>query len=152
MLVRLWAQGGTLNSVAAAITKTGFEVTRGAVSGRRMRLGLARPRNFTRPPRAKKVKMVPPQYKKGGIHYVPPKPKEKPRTGEVEYLDLPADGCKAVLDKRGQYGLRMCCGKLRALTGTGNLSPYCDQHTEAYRSPPPTKKAPHGESSEVRKY
>ena len=117
----------------------GVVVTRGAISGRRMRLGMASERRFTapRPPRTVRLAKV-----------VKEKPPERP--GEVEYLDLPADGCKAVLEKRGQYGLRMCCGKLRALTDKGNLSPYCDHHTQAYNPPPPRK--PDGKSSEVRQH
>ena len=146
MLRKLWNAGGSLTSVATTMTKAlGVEVTRGAVSGRRMRLGMANERRFTRPRERPMTK--------------PPKPRPvkiiaKPvreRCGEVEYLDLPADGCKAVLDKRGQYGLRMCCGKLRALTEKGSLSPYCDDHTKAYSTPQPPRKT-HGEGSEVRQY
>ena len=140
MLVRLWRAGGSLTSVAAAMTKAlGVEVTRGAISGRRMRLGMANERRFTEPRKPRTVPLV----------KVAKPPQDRP--GEVEYLDLPADGCKAVLEKRGAYGLRMCCGKLRALTDKGSLSPYCNEHTEAYG--PPTKKVEaHGEGREVRQY
>jgi hypothetical protein len=141
MLKRLWDRGGSLTSVAAAMTKAlGVKVTRGAVSGRRMRLGMAHARRFTEPRRPRTVRLV---------KTVRP-PQDRP--GEVEYLDLPADGCKAVLDKRGEYGLRMCCGRLRALTDKGSLSPYCDIHTEAYRTPQPQQRKPDGKGSEVRKY
>jgi GcrA cell cycle regulator len=142
MLVRLWKAGGSLTSVAAVMTARGFAVTRGAVSGRRMRLGLARPRNFTepRPPREPRVKRI----AKLGIA----KPVERP--GEVEYLDLPADGCKAILEKRGRSGLRMCCGRLRTLDYRGSLSPYCEAHYNQFATP--TMRKPDGESSQVRKH
>lgn len=140
MLVRLWSAGGSLTSVAAAMTKAlGVEVTRGAVSGRRMRLGMANERRFSEPRRPRTVRLV----------RTVKRPDERP--GEVEYLDLPADGCKAVLEKRGQYGLRMCCGRLRAFTEKGSLSPYCDRHTAVYGPPTQQRKAD-GESSQVRKY
>lgn len=139
MLVRLWGAGGSLTSVAVAMTKAGFAVTRGAVSGRRMRLGLTRPRNFTEPRRPRTVRLI-----------KTAKPRDE-RPGEVEYLDLPADGCKAVLEKRGAHGLRMCCGKLRTFDNKGSLSPYCEAHTKQFATPTMIRK-PHGEGSEVRKY
>lgn len=156
MLVKLWNAGGTLTSVAAAMTKRGFAVTRGGISGRRMRLGLATPRTFTQPERPKQ----PRERKAMGEKKTEPKIEAKPQRPNVvehfdgvEYLDLSGEGCKTVLETRGQFGLRKCCGRLRALTGKGNLSPYCDHHTEAYSPPPPaTKKAPHGEGSEVRQH
>ena len=141
MLVRLWKAGGSLTTVAAAMTKAlGVEVTRGAVSGRRMRLGMANERRFTAPRKPRAVRLV-----KTTMLRAPERP------GEVEYLDLPGDGCKAVLEKRGAYGLRMCCGKLRALTDKGSLSPYCEDHTKQFATPTMMRKAD-GESSQVRKY
>jgi hypothetical protein len=125
MLVKLWKAGGSLTSVAAVMTERGFPVSRGAVSGRRMRLGLARPRNFTLP-REERVR------KRVQARIVRP-PSERP--GEVDYLDLPADGCKAVLDKRGAHGLRMCCGRLRTLDNKGSLSPYCEAHYNQFATP-----------------
>jgi hypothetical protein len=141
MLMRLWNAGGSLTSVAAAMTKAGFPVTRGAVSGRRMRLGLARPRTFSQPRELR--------VSRRRIIRTAKRPDE--RSGEVEYLDLPADGCKAVLEKRGAYGLRMCCGRLRSLDCRGSLSPYCEDHAKQFATPTMIRK-PHGESSQIRQY
>ena len=144
-LVKLWNAGGSLTSVAANLTSMGFPVTRGAISGRRMRLGLTTPRRFSQPVRPKQVrekKAKPMRERRGVVEHF----------DGVEYLDLSGEGCKAVLEDRGQFGLRKCCGRLRALTGKGSLSPYCDHHTEAYSPPSQTKKATHGEGSEVRQY
>jgi hypothetical protein len=131
LLVELWNAGGTLVSVAKDMTDAGFPVSFSAISGRRNRLGYAVPRGMTPPPRPKKRGPV--------THWL-----------GVEYIDNSEDGCKAVLETRGESGLRKCCGRLRALTDKGNLSPYCDHHTTTYR-PLPMRKAD-GESSQNRKH
>lgn len=133
LLIKLWNAGGTLVSVARDLTDAGFPVSPSAISGRRTRLGLSVPRGMTPPPR--------------------PKPKRGPVTHwqGVDYIDNTEDGCKAVLETRGESGLRKCCGRLRALTDKGNLSPYCDHHTTTY-SGPLTIRKPNGESSQNRKH
>jgi hypothetical protein len=146
MLKRLWDRGGSLTSVARAMTARGFPVTRGAVSGRRMRLGLTLPRNFSqpRPPREPRMKKAKPMVeKRNGVvtHW-----------DGVDYLANTEAGCKAILETRDHLGLRKCCGRLRGLSEKGSLSPYCDHHTEAYSQPATKKAMAHGEGSEVRKY
>ena len=52
----------------------------------------------------------------------------------VDYLDAPADGCKAILDKRGAYNLSMVCGRPRGEYVNGSPSPYCPEHHRKFNT------------------
>jgi hypothetical protein len=58
--------------------------------------------------------------------------REEPTEG-VNYLDNTEAGCKAILDKIGTDGLRMCCGRTRA-GDEASRSPYCPTHDRAYHN------------------
>jgi len=140
LLIQLWDEGGSLGSVAEGMRKAGYDVTRSAVAGRRHRL---MPEGFNR--KSPSTKTVRPASKPG------PKPKIRkegtvtkkiPTVVEalevvtthvgIEYLKLPASGCKAIMPGRGgKWKLHLVCGRLRR-PGT----PYCEEHLLLYTNPP----------------
>jgi len=58
-------------------------------------------------------------------------PEEEPANG-VEYLDRRENGCRALLDKRGRWGLPMCCGVTQAKDAFGTNTSYCAKHLKLY--------------------
>ena len=51
----------------------------------------------------------------------------------VEYLLN--DGCKAILDKRGEWDLPLCCGQPRDVDALGRPRPYCPRHVRIFCGP-----------------
>jgi hypothetical protein len=51
----------------------------------------------------------------------------------IEYLDLPPNGCKAILDARsGPWKLHKVCGRPRGYNCNGSPSSYCQAHYLLY--------------------
>lgn len=155
LLIKLWDEGGSLQSVAADMQKLGYNVTPNSIAGRRHRLkgrfAAVRPPKQpkqrkpkpTNENRSKPMTIIAsrPTLTKGQIDAIN-------RDEGVNYLDNPENGCKAILDARGSDGLRKCCGKPRVDDFTGPRSPYCAAHTRLY-SPIAASRSHHGQSSKV---
>jgi hypothetical protein len=60
-----------------------------------------------------------------------PPPIVEPEDG-VEYLDRREDGCRALLDRRGHWGLPMVCGRTQAKDAYGTNTSYCAHHLKLY--------------------
>jgi hypothetical protein len=106
MLINLWDAGRGLAEIADALAAAGYVVTTNAVAGRRHRL----PRMaFTTGWLGQKLRprrRIP----RTADPVKPPVPKKKQTEPGVEYLDN-TDGCRATLDRRGNWGLPMVCGE-----------------------------------------
>lgn len=63
-------------------------------------------------------------------------PDDEPGDEGVEYLDRRENGCRAILDKRGHWGLPMVCGKTQAQDAYGVNTSYCAKHLELYTNRP----------------
>ena len=116
--IQLWGEGKSMSEMADELG-----VTRGAIAGRKRRLS-EMGHEFAERETPVAFQPLTPRRVNGVAHH----------DNGVEYLQLSPNGCKAILDKRGQYGLSMCCGKLR-----DGGKPYCPGHAAKY-GPPDTKK------------
>jgi hypothetical protein len=134
MLRKLWEAGGTLTTVARDMATAGYTFSRNAISGRKWRL--AKDQSFVRTEPVRKISPRP--RARGTPMNIASKQqdfeteivvREEPADG-VNYLDNTEAGCKAILDKIGTDGLRMCCGRTRSATG----SPYCPTHHRLYNN------------------
>ena len=127
MLLSLWNEGGSLGVVAERMTEAGYKVSRNAVAGRKHRLSpdketkriTIRVRVVERPQRSKPVtekKVIIPQI-------------DISKHEGIDYLELKANGCKAILDRPrgGAWMLPMVCGLPRCSDG-----PYCRTHYRLY--------------------
>ena len=156
LLIKLWDEGGSFAFVRHGLHEAGFDVTRNAIAGRKNRLGESA---FTR-------KTGRATRKARDIVRVPLKQRSKPvtapkaaldrrkieaaeldelsRNAGVNYLDLRKDGCKALLDTRGDDKLPRCCGLPRGLDYNGKLSEYCQTHFRLYHYPSSPSVRKHG--------
>ena len=139
LLIKLWGDGCSLARIADELRKAGYPVSRNAVSGRRHRL-----------PRL--------TFKKREAQPRPPKPlrvkpvsDRKPTSAEIAALsnvigvDYFANaGCKATLDKRGDWGLPLVCGE-----PVGERGVYCVTHFRLYHYPQTARRPTDGQASEV---
>jgi hypothetical protein len=147
LLLAHWQAGDTMTQIMEALNKAGYAVpSRSAIAGRKNRL--ASKYEFTRPgerpkrqnyrastfihrrrrPKAVKavVKPVPepvPEPEKTELFKVAP---VVDHYDGVQYFEN-EHGCKAVLDRKGDYLLPMCCGRKRV-----NDGPYCVEHKKAF--------------------
>jgi hypothetical protein len=156
LLIRLWDEGGSLGYVARGMCEEGYAVTRNAVAGRKHRLKLDDFRRKTLP--IKTVKPAKPINRPRRRIRMSAAPKtmievleEMSRWPGVDYLDLPNDGCKAILNqpRGGQWMLQKVCGKKRTRDVNGNRSSYCAAHLRMYCNPATERKSHHGQSSQV---
>jgi hypothetical protein len=141
MLRKLWEAGGTLTTVARDMARAGYTFSRNAISGRKWRLGKDQPfvrsksapmprRSSPRPrQRSKRMSITEGEVKLKVV------PREEPADG-VNYLDNTEDGCKAILDKIGTDGLRMCCGVSRVKENGVTVSAYCLSHHTTFNNLP----------------
>lgn len=143
ILIRLWDEGKSLSYVTAGMNEAGYSVTRNAIAGRKHRLP---PEAFKRIARSQPVvarslpaTRVRARGKKPMTDKEPKEPKVDPMLTNkgVEYLELPAWGCKAILNERSEEGwkLHKVCG-LRRVDG----SPYCRGHLRLYTNATPYRK------------
>lgn len=113
LLVERWREGRTMAEIASELG-----VSRGAIAGRKRRLTEQGHAFEEREPAfPEKVVAAIKPVERGVVRH----------DNGIEYLRLGPDGCKAILDKRGSDGLRMCCGRLRE-----NGKPYCPGHVAQY--------------------
>jgi len=135
MLRNLWEAGGTLTTVSRDMAQAGYTFSRNAISGRKWRLAKSSPFVRTEPVRKYSPR---PRASGGRLKMGTIKPpmeiieRVEPEDG-VNYLDNTEVGCKAILDKRGDDGLRMVCGRTRA-DFDGSRSPYCPTHHQRYNN------------------
>jgi len=57
--------------------------------------------------------------------------RRKAESRGVNYFEN-EDGCRAILDERGEWGLPKVCGDPRADDYTGTTTSYCLEHLEQY--------------------
>lgn len=147
LLIKLWNGGCSMGRIASEIsTMTAQKFSRNAVAGRKFRMSedlfTLTKGNFPNSPK-KKREAPTREYKKRTTHVTmmtltrPTEPEPDPEG--VNYLDLKPDGCKAILDKRGDLGLSMVCGRLRCYDDQGNRSSYCRPHYERYNNSIPRR-------------
>jgi len=143
LLVSLWQAGGTLNSVRDDMLEAGYNVTRNSIVGRKNRLKLmgvdiqvrpraVQPRRIAQMQQQRQQRALPPTPPPTLLAF-PVAPVADHDDG-VDYLENGPDGCKALLEKRGSYGLPMCCGKQRVYDFDGSRSSYCSLHHRLYRT------------------
>jgi hypothetical protein len=148
LLIKLFDEGGSYGYVAEGMKAKGYNVSRNAIAGRRFRI--AEKQNPFRRTTSQPTKTTPPKI----IH-----PINQPRSTRmtdkaatpqasvtekdlealrvwkgVDYLDLPANGCKAILDRprAGKWLLQKVCGKPRTVDANGSRSSYCRVHLRLY--------------------
>lgn len=153
LLIQLWDQGGSLAYVADGMNKAGYQVSRNAVSGRRHRLtheAFSRDTKTYATTTINPAKQRPFKQRSNNMNDQPKPIPKKPVTisaieqiaqhDGIDYLDLPPNGCKAILDlpRGGRWQLHPVCG-LPRLEG----SPYCRGHYMLY-TPPQTIRKAHG--------
>jgi hypothetical protein len=137
-LEELWKSGATGALAAKTLTDEFGEVfTRNAVMGKASRLKLLRDRpGEVRSRGAKRgseqravmrivVRPKPAPAPAPTFEEAPIVP--EPETAGVNYLDN-MDGCRALIGRRGDDGLEMCCGKRRGITADGGESSFCPEH------------------------
>jgi len=146
LLISLWDEGGSLGYVAGGMREAGFKVTRNAVAGRKHRLKIT---SFNRKTVSiKTVKKAKPINRPRRTHMsnkaAPVKTlsevlEEMSQWPGVDYLDLPHNGCKAILNqpRSGDWMLQRVCGKKRGRDSSGNRSSYCPAHMRLYSNPSP---------------
>jgi hypothetical protein len=150
LLIKLFDEGGSYGYVAEGMKARGYNVSRNAIAGRKFRIA---PKQVFRRQSPLPLKTIPPK----AIH--PVRPSNQPRSTQmsdkaatapqqitekdieairtwegVDYLALPNNGCKAILDRPrgGQWLLQKVCGKPRATDANGNRSSYCKVHMSLY--------------------
>lgn len=135
-LIRLWDEGGSLSYVADEMRRAGYDVNRNAIAGRRHRLRQDLFKRRDAPPN--KVVAPPPKRPRARVRpMTEPKP-SRPAVdfsnhAGVEYLKLPRNGCKAIMDhlpRAGRFQLQRVCGLPRL-----EASSYCNGHYMAYTNP-----------------
>jgi hypothetical protein len=147
LLIELMNAGCSMGYVASELSKfMSYKITRNAVAGRKFRLpeglfhlttgGCPRSPKRQKPREARTREHK--RFKPVTItlsNPAPPEPQFEPEG--VNYMDLQPDGCKAILDKRGELDLPMVCGRLRGYDDKGARSSYCRMHYERYNNPQP---------------
>jgi hypothetical protein len=145
LLISLWNSGGSLTSVAHDMQRAGYtDLTRNMVAGRKHRLPKESFRAPTRPPphllnkprstpRLRSIPMLGLTMSVSMIH--DSAPPDEPDDG-VDYLARRENGCRAILDRRGHWGLPMVCGVTQAKDAGGNNTSYCAKHLKLYTNPP----------------
>ena len=134
LLVELWNTGASLSLVADKLREAGYgEVTRSAIAGRKNCM----PHELFRPhPPGRWSKRSEARMSIVDSVSEPTKPKirkpKKPAPVGVEYFDNTDDGCRAILNQRGAWGLPKVCGELRANDHSGGRSSYCPDHLQQY--------------------
>jgi hypothetical protein len=156
ILVELWNAGASPKAIEEGLKRAGYAVNRNMIAGRRWRLRDKVPmakRAPSTPPKARarsKVKMD--EVKMKAVKTVSEKVKRRPvvavdltKHEGVDYLDLPADGCKALLNKRsGPWNLWRCCGLPQGPDLEDRQSSYCPQHFRLYTHPVTSRTRSHG--------
>ncbi len=140
LLIKLWGEGLSLSDIADGLKVAGYDVSRNAVSGRRHRITRSALKTQTpMPVRRPRPRIVTPPKKK--------KPTAVNAASEVRGVDyFENDGCKALLDRRGDSGLPLACGEPLAFEG----SVYCCTHAERFHHPQQgIRRSPHGKASQV---
>jgi len=151
ILVELWNAGASPKAIEEGLRQAGYPVNRNMIAGRRWRL-----RDTV--PMAKRAPVPPPRprarsrAKVKTVKTVSEKVKRRPAVevdltqhDGVDYLDLPADGCKALLDKRsGPWNLLRCCGLPQGPDVEDRQSSYCPQHFRLYTYPVTPRMRSHG--------
>jgi len=119
--------------------------TRNGVIGKWTRLGLKRgkekPTTTIKEPRPRVVRRSSFRSycpaKPGVIPTIPVAPEIIGPHQPVTFSDLADHQCKAVLDKRGDDGLFMRCGRERVRIDNSFISAYCAFHDRLFNRPPP---------------
>ena len=139
LLIKLWGEGLSLSLIADGLKAAGYHVSRNAVSGRRHRISRSlfakRPAVTQRRPRPRGIVG---ERKK-------PTPVEIDALSNVVGVDyFDNSGCKATLDKRGDWGLPLVCGEPLA-DGV-----YCQTHSKLFHHPHQgIRRSPDGQASQV---
>jgi hypothetical protein len=144
LLIKLWDAGGGLTYCADEMRKAGYDVSRGAIAGRRFRLPHG---SFKRPVTARKRVLRPAKFlariteskRKPVSAPVPRRPTDAEitalsRVGGVDYFDN-VNGCAATLEKFGRLGLPMVCGEPVTEDYVGNRTSYCLTHFRLFHHP-----------------
>ena len=74
--------------------------------------------------------------KPGALPTIPAAPEIIEPHEPVTFTHLMDHECKAVLDKRGDDGLFMRCGRERVRVGNSFVSAYCAFHDQLFNKPP----------------
>ena len=138
LLVKLWDTGHSMGKIAADLARAGYNVSRSAIAGRKHRLikrGIEVQREGKRTKPVKQLARMP------TVKRVRVEPEvAQAAVAEIEAASIDADagltgvdyfeneGCKAVLDTRGDWDLPRCCGEPRGYDSLGRDSPYCPTH------------------------
>jgi len=144
LLLALWNEGGSLGFVADGMKKAGYNVSRNSVAGRKHRLAPEQiMRKVGRP--IKTMAKQPRQQRSNTMTEKKPRPVTISDVDAIaqhegiDYLELTAFGCKAILSDQprgGQWMLQRVCGLPRC-----EGSPYCLTHFRIYTNPQPVRRA-----------
>lgn len=156
LMIQLWDQGGSLGYVARGLCDAGYKVTRNAVAGRKHRMKVtAFHRKTVSIKTVKKSKPINRPRRTHMSQKAAPKTlsevvDEMSRWPGVDYLDLPHDGCRAILNqpRGGDWMLQKVCGKKRTRDANGNRSSYCVAHLRMYCNPA-TERKNYGQGSQI---
>ena len=140
LLIKLWGEGLSLSLIADALKAAGYHVSRNAVSGRRHRISRSQ---FAKRPLIKQRRPRPRGIVNARKKPTPPAEIDALRNVVgVDYFDNA--GCKATLDRRGDWDLPLVCGEPLA-DGV-----YCAAHSKIFHHPHQgIRRSPDGQASQV---
>jgi hypothetical protein len=153
LMLKLWNAGHSLGVTAAELAKAGYKVSRGAVAGRKDRLikwgaEVTRKGKVMQPTvktEKKKISNAEAGAARAARRLARKPSQTTPEMAQatveaIETASIEADigmvgvqyfeneGCKAILDIRGDWDLPLCCGQPRGIDSLGRDSSYCPTH------------------------